>query len=285
MDISVLLISVPGNYFSAKIKTTKFRLPSSTMTELFTSEALVSLVALTFMEIVLGIDNIVFISIVTGKLPKEQQPRARNLGLILALGFRIALLLGITWIIGLKEPVFTLPIPIGGVTLEPSWRDMILFAGGLFLLSKSVSEMHGKLEGEEGEGQGPKKANGFARVIFQIIMLDVIFSFDSILTAVGLVEPDMVLIMIIAVTISLVVMLLAAGKISAFINEHPTMKMLALAFLLLIGFMLAFEGLHSLHHQEIPKGYIYFAMAFSFGVELLNMRVRKNAEGKQIEKG
>jgi predicted tellurium resistance membrane protein TerC len=116
-------------------------------------------------------------------------------------------------------------------------------------------------------------------------MLDVIFSFDSILTAVGLVEPDMVLIMIIAVTISLVVMLLAAGKISAFINEHPTMKMLALAFLLLIGFMLAFEGLHSLHHQEIPKGYIYFAMAFSFGVELLNMRVRKNAEGKQIEKG
>jgi len=251
------------------------------MEHLLTTKGLVSLIALTFMEIVLGIDNIVFISIVAGKLPADQERRARNIGLILALGFRILLLLGITWLIQLTDPVFE--IGMGEIALAPSWRDLILFAGGLFLLAKSVSEMHTKLEGspEKMEKQGDSKQAMFA-VVFQIILLDIVFSFDSILTAVGLIDADKVAIMIVAVVISLVIMLLAAGTISRFINSHPTMKMLALSFLLMIGFMLAFEGLHSLHHQEIPKGYIYFAMAFSFIVELLNMRVRSRGQAVDL---
>lgn len=255
------------------------------MEHLFTTEALVSLLALTFMEIVLGIDNIVFISIIAGKLPADREKRARNIGLLLALGFRILLLLGITWLVQLTTPVFDWALPFGDFHFAPSWRDLILLAGGLFLLTKSVSEMHSKLEGSKEEvkkQQDAKQAMGM--VIFQIILLDIVFSFDSILTAVGLVSADMVIIMIIAVVISLVVMLLAAGAISRFINAHPTMKMLALSFLLLIGFMLAFEGFHSLHHQEIPKGYIYFAMAFSFGVELLNMRIRPKEEAVHLRR-
>ena len=234
------------------------------MEHLFTSEALISLIALTFMEIVLGIDNIVFISIIAGKLPEDKEKSARNIGLILALGFRIALLLGITWLVQLTDPVWTWNFAWGSFSFAPSWRDLILLAGGLFLLTKSVSEMHSKLEGEE-EARKKKKDSQQAAswVIAQIIVLDIVFSFDSILTAVGLVDADKVLIMIVAVVISLIIMLMAAGAISRFINSHPTMKMLALSFLLLIGFMLAFEGLHSIHHQEIPKGYIYFAMAFS----------------------
>jgi predicted tellurium resistance membrane protein TerC len=253
------------------------------MEYLFTTEALVSLIALTFMEIVLGIDNIVFISIVAGKLPADQEKRARNIGLILALGFRIALLLGITWIVGLTEPVFEIGLPFGEWDFAPSWRDLILLAGGLFLLTKSVSEMHTKLEGSTEEVKKQKDSKqAITRVILQIIVLDIVFSFDSILTAVGLVSADKVLIMIIAVVISLVIMLLSAGSISRFINNHPTMKMLALSFLLMIGFMLTFEGLHSLHHQEIPKGYIYFAMAFSFGVEVLNLRIRSNGDAVNL---
>jgi predicted tellurium resistance membrane protein TerC len=239
-----------------------------------TSDAWISLLMLTFMEIVLGVDNIIFISIVSGKLPEEKQGRARTYGLLLALVFRILLLLSITWIIGLTKPIFEINDFLFIDHFALTWRDLILLAGGLFLLGKSVSEMHHKLEGVDDEQKKPK-ATGFAQVIAQIVMLDIVFSFDSILTAIGL--ADHVIIMIIAVIISLGIMLAFAKKISDFINARPTMKMLALAFLLLIGFTLAFDSLHSLHHQEIPKGYIYFAMFFAFGVELLNMRIRKTS--------
>ncbi|MEM9723276.1 MAG: TerC family protein, partial [Bacteroidota bacterium] len=245
------------------------------MADLFTADALISLFTLTLMEIILGIDNIVFISIVAGKLPTDQQPRARNLGLLMALGFRIALLLSINWIVQLTDSVFNLG-DIFGLPLNEhlhhsfdlSWRDIILIAGGIFLMVKTVSEMHHKLEGVEGSGEGTKGKASFLQVVLQIIALDIVFSFDSILTAVGL--ADDVRIMIIAVVISLGIMLIAAGPISRFINERPTMKMLALSFLLLIGFMLVAEGFE----QHVDKGYIYFAMAFSFLVELLNSRMR-----------
>ena len=226
------------------------------------SAAWISLLTLTFMEIVLGIDNVVFISIVAGKLPKVDQQRARTIGMLMALFFRILLLLSIKWIVGLKEPIFTI------FDLAISYRDLILIGGGLFLLWKSVTEMHHKLEGVEDEGKEPK-VRSFSGVIFQIIVIDIVFSFDSILTAVGL--ADDVLIMILAVVISLGIMLAFSGKISDFINDRPTMKMLALSFLLMIGFLLVLEGLH----QHIEKGYIYFAMAFSFVVELLNIRLLK----------
>lgn len=251
------------------------------MEALLTPEALLSLLTLTFMEIILGIDNIVFLSIVSGKLPEEQQPKARRLGLALALIFRILLLLGVSWIVQLKDPIFEQTIL--GLHLALSWRDVILLAGGLFLLAKATSEIHHKLEGHE-EKQNTKKAATFGSVIFQIIILDLVFSFDSILTAVGLVEH--VSIMILAVLISIAFMLIFVNKISDFINQHPTMKMLALAFLMLIGFMLMAEGLH----QHVPKGYIYFAMFFSLAVELVNMRMRKTAKEpvtlkKKIKKG
>ena len=239
---------------------------------LFTPEALISLVTLTFMEIVLGIDNIIFVSIVAAKLPEHQQKRTRNIGLLLALVFRILLLLGITWLVGLTKPVFHLEVPYFGL-FAPGWRDLILLAGGIFLFWKSVTEMHEKMEDPD-EGPKVNKSRSVGYVIMQIVALDIVFSFDSILTAVGLVDADKVLIMIIAVVIAMAIMMLSAGKISAFIEKRPTMKMLALAFLLLIGFMLVLEGLG----QHIPKGYIYFAMLFSFGVELLNNRVRKNEE-------
>ncbi len=253
------------------------------MAELLTVDALVSLFTLTLMEIILGIDNIVFISIVTSKLPESQQKQARNLGLMLALGFRIALLLSINWIVQLKDPVFNLGDLFGIHLTEQlhhsfdlSWRDIILIAGGLFLMFKTILEMHHKLEGEDDSSNNPK-ANTFFSVIAQIIALDIIFSFDSILTAVGL--ADDVRIMIIAVVISLGIMLIAAGPISRYINNRPTMKMLALSFLLLIGFMLVAEGFE----QHVDKGYIYFAMAFSFLVEILNSRLRKTEEVKPVQ--
>lgn len=232
----------------------------------------VALLTLTFLEIVLGIDNVIFISIVTAKLPQEQQPRARNLGLTLALVFRIILLLGITWIIGFSEPLFSI------LDLEISGRDLILMAGGLFLLAKSTSEIHHKVEGEEvtQEGSSEKMVQSFSKIIIQIILLDLVFSFDSILTAVGLTQE--VLIMIIAVIISIIIMMLFAGKISDFINKHPTLQILALSFLILIGFMLVIEGLHF----HVPKGYIYFAVAFSLLVEVLNMRLRKKSKPVQL---
>ncbi|MEM8965554.1 MAG: TerC family protein [Bacteroidota bacterium] len=239
--------------------------------EIFASgEAWIALLTLAFLEIVLGVDNIIFISIVSNKLPVEQQAKARNLGLILALIFRIGLLLGITWIIGFTEPLFTL------LGFEISGRDLILVAGGIFLLAKSTTEIHHKIEGEEDTEAGSGRKVSFSATILQIILLDMVFSFDSILTAVGL--TDQVLIMIVAVIIAMAVMITLAGKISDFINKHPTLQILALSFLILIGFMLIVEGLHF----HVPKGYIYFAVGFSLLVEVLNMRLRKSRNPVQL---
>jgi predicted tellurium resistance membrane protein TerC len=231
------------------------------MEDLFTLQSLIGLLTLLLMEIVLGIDNIVFISILTGKLPKDQQPRARQLGLGLALVFRIVLLLMVSWIIGLTKPLFTI------LDQDISIRDLILIAGGLFLLAKATSEIHDRLEGETGHASA-KVAPAFGAVIVQILLLDAVFSIDSILTAVGMVRD--VEIMIIAVIGAIGVMLVASGRISEFVNNHPTVKMLALSFLMLIGMMLIVEGLH----RHIPRGYIYFAMGFSLFVEMLNLRAR-----------
>lgn len=221
----------------------------------------IALLTLTFLEIVLGIDNIIFISIVAGKLPEEQQKKARLLGLSLALIVRIFLLLGITWLIGLTEPVISIS------EFELSWRDIILFVGGLFLIAKSTSEIHHKIEGEREEKE--VKTRAFSSAIIQIVALDIIFSFDSILTAVGLTNE--LLLMIIAVIASIIVMMIFSGNISEFINRHPTLQVLALSFLILIGFMLSIEALH----YHVPKGYIYFAVFFSLIVEMINIRVRK----------
>lgn len=234
----------------------------------FQPDVLLSLLTLTLMEVVLGIDNLVFLSIVSGRLPQAQQVKARRLGLVLALGFRILLLLGISWIVGLTQPV--LSIHNWGLDFDLSWRDIILVGGGIFLLYKATTEIHHKLEGVDFE-QETKKLKGFGEVVLQIVLLDMVFSFDSILTAVGLVKH--VEIMILAVLISMLVMLIFVNKISAFIEQHPSIKMLALSFLLLIGVMLLAEGFH----QHVPKGYIYFAMFFSLVVEMLNLRVRKKA--------
>ena len=233
----------------------------------------ISLLTLTFLEIILGVDNIIFISIVANKLPQSQQKRARLMGLLLAMGFRILLLLTITWIIGLTKPVIEIGF-IKGEDGEPfglSWKDLILLAGGIFLIAKSTLEIHHKLEKSAKPDVQPVYAT-FSAVIFQIVMVDAVFSFDSILTAIGLVEN--VIVMIIAVVISILVMIAFAGKISRFINNHPTLQMLALAFLIVIGVMLIAEGFH----QEISKSYIYTAIAFSLIVEILNMRLRKNSD-------
>lgn len=230
---------------------------------LFTTAGFISLVTLIVMEIVLGIDNIIFISILTGKLPKEEQPTARRIGLSLALLMRIALLFALTWIMGLVKPLVTV------MEFDLSGRDLILLFGGLFLMYKSTTEIHGKIEGEEELENANVKRLKFSAAIFQIVLLDIVFSFDSILTAVGLV--DNLLIMIIAVIVSLIIMLLFSGRVSDFVNKHPTVKMLALSFLLMIGVLLVAEAFHF----HVPKGYVYFAMAFSFFVEMLNIRLRK----------
>ncbi len=236
----------------------------SMLEQLFTTEALISLLTLTLLEIVLGIDNIIFISIQAGKLPgKREQRRARQIGLLIALVVRIGLLFGISWIVGLKADVFTL------FGMGFSGRDLILLAGGLFLTYKSTNEIHEKLEGQETSEDIKPVGSSLTSVIFQIVLLDIVFSFDSILTAVGLVRD--VYVMILAVILAMIIMLIFSGKISDFVNNHPTIKMLALSFLLMIGMMLVAEALEF----EIPKGYIYFSMAFSLGVELLNMRSRK----------
>jgi predicted tellurium resistance membrane protein TerC len=240
------------------------------MEGLLTTEGIVSLLTLTFLEIVLGIDNIVFISITAGRLPAADQKKARNLGILLALVVRILLLLGVSWIIGLKDPF----ISFGEFHL--SFRDVILIIGGLFLIGKSTSEIHAKLEGEA-DKERQSKALTLRAAIIQIILLDIVFSFDSILTAVGLVEN--VLIIIIAIVISLVVMLVFARKISDFIHKHPAMKLLAISFLMMIGLVLVIEGLH----VHVPKGYIYFAMAFALGIELLNMKIRKKTQPVELK--
>jgi predicted tellurium resistance membrane protein TerC len=228
------------------------------------SETWISLLTLTFLEIVLGIDNIIFISIVADKLPKESQSKARTIGLLLAIVVRVALLFAISWIIQLTEPILTID------DFELSVRDLILIAGGLFLLAKSTSEIHQKIEGDSVEESATEAAmSSVSRAITQIILLDVVFSFDSILTAVGL--SDEIIIMVCAVVIALLVMLLFAKKISDFVNENPTVKMLALSFLLMIGTLLILDGAH----VHVPKGYIYFSLAFSLFVEFLNQKMRK----------
>ena len=229
---------------------------------------LVALVTLTVLEIVLGIDNIVFISILVGKLPADQQDRARIIGLSLAMFMRIGLLFTITWIIGLTQPWFE----IAG--MEFSGRDLILIGGGLFLLGKATFEIHDRLEGDEHGAGGTAGTASFASVIAQILALDIVFSLDSVITAVGMAEDLWV--MVAAVVIAVGVMLVSSGVISRFVNEHPTVKMLALSFLLLIGMSLVAEGLEF----HIPKGYIYFAMGFSIFVELLNLRVRGRGRKK-----
>jgi len=236
----------------------------------------VSLLTLTFMEIVLGIDNIIFISIVVNRLPRDQQARGRSIGLMLALLCRVGLLLSISWIVGLKATLFTLPLPWLEEPFGVSGRDLILFVGGLFLIGKSTTEIHTKLQGEEGDEHGPGGTATMRNIIFQIIIIDIVFSFDSILTAVGLV--DNVLIMILAVVFSMGVMLAFSGVVATFVNRNPTIKMLALSFLIMIGVMLVMEAFH----KEIEKGYIYFAMFFSLLVELLNMRLRKKVDPVQL---
>jgi predicted tellurium resistance membrane protein TerC len=232
-------------------------------------QAWIGFATLTVLEIVLGIDNIVFISILADKLPTEQQRRARLVGLALAMVTRILLLLSLTWIIGLTKPLFTV------LGEEVSGRDLVLLLGGLFLIAKSTHEIHGNLEGEEGQISA-RVAPSFASVLIQIMLLDIVFSLDSVITAVGMVEE--VGVMISAVVVAIVFMMAFAGTISGFVSRHPTIKMLALSFLILIGVALIADGLG----RHIPKGYIYFAMAFSVGVELLNLRVRR-AHAKPVK--
>lgn len=231
-------------------------------------EIWISLTTLTLLEIVLGVDNIIFISILSGKLPVEQQAKARRLGLGLALITRVLLLCGLAWVVKLDKPFWEQDIL--GWQLAVSGKDLILVLGGLFLLGKSVFEIHEKLEGEDGRTTS-KMTVTFGSVIFQILMLDIVFSLDSVITAVGMVKQ--IGVMIAAVIIAMIVMLVFVNKISDFVDRHPTIKMLALSFLILIGTMLVAEGFH----QHINKGYIYFAMTFALGVEILNIRLRSKA--------
>lgn len=235
--------------------------------EVFTSAGLVSLLTLSFLEIVLGIDNIIFISIVADKVDKQDQRKARVIGLSLALLMRIGLLMGITWMVGATSTLFTV------FEHDVSIRDLILFAGGLFLLAKSTTEIHSKIEGEE-EGNKTLKSLTLRAAIVQIVLLDIVFSFDSILTAVGLTQQ--IVIMVLAVIIAMIIMLIFAEKVSNFVNNNPTIKMLALSFLIMIGVLLILDSVH----VEVPKGYIYFSIAFSLLVEILNMQVRKRKQRK-----
>jgi len=230
-------------------------------------ESWAALATLTMLETVLGIDNIIFISILAGKLPRERQARARRLGLLLAMGTRILLLMSLAWILKLTQPLFTvLEIAISG-------RDIILVLGGLFLLAKSTFEIHDNLEGEEHAGSA-RAAASFTGVLVQIALLDIVFSLDSVITAVGMAND--LTVMILAVMISIVIMMAFAGVISAFVERHPTVKMLALSFLLLIGMSLVAEGFD----VHVPKGYVYFAMGFSVFVEVLNLRLRRGSPVK-----
>jgi predicted tellurium resistance membrane protein TerC len=232
------------------------------MEALFTTDNLIALATLTALEVVLGVDNVIFISILAGKLPANQQARARRVGLMAAMVMRILLLFSLAWIVRLTEPLFSV---LGrGI----SGRDLILLGGGLFLLAKATIEIHDKLEGVEGE-RSARVAPSFGAVIVQIMLLDIVFSLDSVITAVGM--ADSIAVMVVAVIIAVGIMMLSAGSVSEFVQRHPTVKVLALSFLMLIGLSLVGEGLG--HH--IPKGYIYFAMGFSVFVEMINLRLRK----------
>ena len=234
------------------------------MLEIFASpEAWISLITLASLEIVLGIDNIVFIAILTSKLPEAQRPSARRIGIALALITRLLLLFSLAWIIGLVDPIFD----VFGHAV--SWRDIILIGGGLFLLAKGTFEIHESIEGDHADGDDKKVAKAFLGIVMQIAVLDIIFSLDSVITAVGMV--DHISIMVIAILIAVAIMLIASGTVSAFIEQHPTVRMLAMSFLLLVGMTLVADGI-GLH---IPKGYLYFAMGFSVLVESLNLLVRR----------
>jgi predicted tellurium resistance membrane protein TerC len=237
-----------------------------------TADGLIALVTLSVLEVVLGIDNVIFISILAGKLPAEQQERARRIGLIAAMGMRILLLMSIAWIVRLTQPLFTL------LDQEISGRDLILLSGGLFLLFKATHEIHDKLEGEEGHVDA-RVAPTLAAVITQIMLLDIVFSLDSVITAVGMAEDLSV--MVAAVVIAVGIMMFAAGPVSAFVEAHPTVKVLALSFLLLIGVSLMADGLGF----HIPKGYIYFAMGFSVFVEMINLRAKKKGRAVKLHDG
>jgi predicted tellurium resistance membrane protein TerC len=252
------------------------------MPDFSSPEVWVSLLTLTFLEIVLGVDNIIFLSIISAKLPESEQPKARNVGLILAMVLRIVLLFGLTWIIGMKEPLFTVDLlgVHGGVT----GQGLILFIGGLFLLYKATSEIHHKLESPssgDDPSVNPVKAS-LNNVILQIALINIVFSFDSILTAVGI--ANNLWVMIIAVVISVLVMMLFSGPVSKFVNDHPTVQMLGLSFLILIGFSLIAEAAHLGHFIEgsVPKGYLYFAIFFSLFTEVLNIRMRKAQKPVQL---
>lgn len=236
------------------------------------SQIWMSLLTLTLLEIILGIDNVIFLSIISSKLPASQQKRARLIGLSLALLMRIIMLCGIAWIVGLTSVLFT----IGDY--EISWRDIILGVGGLFLLYKGTHEIHNTVEGDHHDPGTPKKKATFSSVILQIVVIDLVFSLDSVITAVGMTEN--LYVMIAAVTIAIIVMMVASEPTSAFVQKHPTVKMLALSFLLLVGLALIADALHF----HIPRGYLYFAIAFSLGVETLNLIAAKNQEKKKKKK-
>lgn len=263
---------LPTVTVAAVDRVSRSRLAPPPMDWLADPQIWISLLTLTLLEIVLGIDNVIFISILAGKLPPEQQEKARKLGLMLALVTRILLLMSLTWIMGLTATWFTLPV----LNEEISGRDFVLLAGGLFLIWKSVKEVHEKLEDADGHATAGKSRVTFTGVIIQILLLDIVFSLDSVITAVGM--ADKIAVMVAAVVIALGVMLIFAKSISDFVNRHPTLKMLALSFLILIGVTLVGEGLG----QHIPKGYIYFSMAFAFGVEMLNLKLRSKAR-KPVE--
>jgi predicted tellurium resistance membrane protein TerC len=245
---------------------------------LFTGEGIIALLTLTILEIVLGIDNIIFISILVGKLPASEQQRARLIGLSLALVLRLVFLFFAVWIASLTMPLFTVsPILLMQEPFGVSGRDLIMFGGGMFLLAKATTELYNKLEGPEESHEGGKQARrNFAMLILQIILLDIVFSIDSVITAVGLTQNFPI--MAIAVIVAVAVMMLSAKGISSFIDQHPSVKILALAFLLMVGMLLVIDGFH----VHVPKGYVYFAMAFSVLVEMLNLRFRTK-KGKAVE--
>jgi predicted tellurium resistance membrane protein TerC len=264
--LAAFLLGKNGRFPPTSVKSIPyFRKDGENMDWITQPQAWIAFFTLVSLELVLGVDNVIFISILAGKLPVEQQSKARRTGLALAVLSRILLLFSLSWIIGLTEPLFE----VFGFAI--SGRDIILLLGGLFLMGKATYEIHEKLEGVEGHSSEHVKAS-FASVIFQVLLLDVVFSLDSVITAVGMV--DEVAIMIAAVLVAATVMIISADTIGNFVGKHPTVKMLALSFLLLIGFTLVVEGLH----QHIPKGYIYFAMGFSVLVEMLNLRLRKTGE-------
>ena len=262
------------------------------------SSAWIALLTLTFLEIILGIDNIVFLSIVSGKLQEKDQPKARRIGLLLAMAFRVILLFGITWVLGLQKTI--LDIDLGFFSAHITGQSIIIFAGGLFLLYKSVSEIHHKMEGDEDSESG-KASNTLTAAIVQIAVLNLVFSFDSILTAIGLISmkpvneggfgyDGAIEIMILAIIISITIMMIFAGPVSKFVNQHPTIQILGLSFLILIGVMLIAEGSHLAHFRfgndtevgTIPKGYLYFSIFFSLFVEFLNLRIKRKSKPVQL---